>query len=61
MSHCPRQTALEERIAELERRLQALCLSILNGQRRRFQEENVVIHRDDTMQENNHQKQKVET
>jgi hypothetical protein len=54
MSHCLRQTALEERIAELERLREALYLSVLNGQRRRFQEENVVIHQHESQQENNH-------
>jgi hypothetical protein len=61
MSHCPRQTALEERVAELERLVEALYLSNLNRQRRRFLEENVVVHRLETMQENNYQKRKVET
>jgi hypothetical protein len=60
MSHSPRERALEERIAELERRREALYLRVLNEQRRRFQEGNVVIHQLKTVQENNHQKRKVE-
>jgi hypothetical protein len=61
MFHCPRQTALEERIAELERRREALYMMVLDGQRRRFQEANVAVHRHETVQEDNHQKRKAET